>query len=331
MKKTKKTIFTLVIIMVISTLTFWIGKQIGLNTDTSSTNTTIEEKTVGTQTIKKTVTASGEIETANTEKLTISTTKYFETMCVEEEDIVKEGENILKYADGTYLIAPYDCVVASYSIPETKTKATENHYIEIKDIKNVKTTLSINENEIAGIALDKEVEIVLTADTNKTYIGKVSKIDAIGTYATSGTTFSVVVSFEIEEEETTKLGMSVSCTIVVKELENVIAVPVDSVQTTDNKKYVIIIDNGETREVEIQTGLSNDEYVEVTSGLTGGETIQVITTTKQNTIRGNSTNGNKNEDSGQRDEKRMEQEEGMQMPPNRKDGEQAGGMQSMSN
>ena len=54
MKKTKKIIFLIIIITLISSVTFVIGKQIGLNTDTSSTSTTIEEKTVGTQTIKKT-------------------------------------------------------------------------------------------------------------------------------------------------------------------------------------------------------------------------------------------------------------------------------------
>lgn len=61
MKKTKKIIFLIIIITLISSVTFVIGKQIGLNTDTSSTSTTIEEETVGTQTIKKILTSSGEI------------------------------------------------------------------------------------------------------------------------------------------------------------------------------------------------------------------------------------------------------------------------------
>ena len=37
----------------VGTTTFFVGRQIGLNTDTSSTSTTIEEVTVGTQNIKK--------------------------------------------------------------------------------------------------------------------------------------------------------------------------------------------------------------------------------------------------------------------------------------
>lgn len=324
MKKTKKIIFLIIIITLISSVTFVIGKQIGLNTDTSSTSTTIEEETVGTQTIKKILTSSGEIQTANTEKLTPSTTKYFETMCVEDDDIVKEGENILKYTDGTYLTAPYDCVISSYSMPETKNKATSSNYIEIKDLKNLTITLSVNESEISNITADEDVEITLTADTSKTYTGKITKISQVGTYQSSGTTFTVVVSFE--NDGNAKLGMSVSCTINIKEVTDVIAVPINAVQTNGDKKYVIVVENNETKEVEIQTGISDDEYVEVTSGLNGGETIQVVTTTKQSTIRSGSSNSEK-ESAGKEngggqmgDFSREQQSGGMQTPPDMSNG-----------
>lgn len=292
MKKIKKLIFIVILIVVISGTTFVIGKKIGLNTDTSSTTTTIKEVSVGTQNIKKTVTSSGEIQTATTEKLEISTTKYFETMCVEEDDTVKEGENILKYTDGTYLTAPYDLVISSYSVPETKNKATSSNYIEVKNLDDLIITLNINENEISNISLDQEVEITLTADTSKSYSGKITKINSVGTYSSSGTTFGVEVS--LKNDGNIKLGMSVSCTININELTNVLAVPIDSVQINGDRKYVIVVENGETKEVDIETGLSNDEYVEVISGLNGGETIQVVTITKENTIRNQNSDNARN-------------------------------------
>ena len=292
MKKFRKTLIAIILIIAISSLTFYIGRQIGLNTDTSSTNTTVEEKQVGTRTITKTLTSSGEISTSNTEKLEISTTKYFETMCVEEDDTVNEGDNILKYADGTYLTAPYDCVISSYSVPETNNKATSSNYVEIKDLKNLIISLNVSENEISNISLEKEVQITLTADTSKTYTGKITKINSVGTYGSSGTTFGVTASFE--NDGTAKLGMSVSCEIKIDELKDVVAVPINGVQENGNKKYVIVIENGVEKEVQIQTGLADDEYVQVTSGLNGGETIKVVTTTKQNTVRNSnkSSSGN---------------------------------------
>lgn len=284
----KKVILVIILIIIISTITFFIGKQIGLNTDVSSTNTTIEEKEVTKRTITKTLTSTGEISTATTEKLELDTSKYFETMCVEEDDIVEEGENILKYSNGTYLVAPYKLLISSYSVPDTGSKATSSNYIEVKDLENLTTTLTINENEIANISEDQEVEITLTADTSKVYKGTITKIDGIGTYSSSGTTFSTLVSFE--NDGNAKLGMSVSCSINIKELTDVLTVPINAVQTTGNKKYVMVVENGETKEVEIQTGLSDDEYVEVTSGLEEGQIVQVVTVTKQNTVRNNSSN-----------------------------------------
>lgn len=290
-KKLKKILLIIILMAIVGTATFLIGRQIGLNTDTSSTSTTIEEVTVGTQNIKKTLTSSGEIKSSNTEKLSLSTSYYFETMCVEEDDTVKKGENILKYTNGTYLVAPYDLVVTSISVPETKTKGTSSNYIEVQDLKNLSISMSINESEIANISLDQNVEISLTADTSKAYTGKISNIDSVGTYSSSGTTFSVEVS--LENDGNIKIGMSVSCTINIEELTDVLAVPISGVQINGDRKYVLVVENGEVKEVDIETGLSNDEYVEVKSGLNGGETIQVVTTTKQSTIRnnGNSSSG----------------------------------------
>lgn len=287
MKKIKKAIIIIILMAGVGTITFFVGRQIGLNTDKSSTSTTIEEVTVGTQNIKKTLTSSGEIKTANTEKLAISTSYYFETMCVEEDDTVKKGENILKYSNGTYLTAPYDLVISSYSVPETGNKATSSNYIEVQDLDNLVVSLSISESEISNISLDQEVQISLTADTSKTYTGKITKIDSVGTYSTSGTTFAVEVS--LENDGNIKIGMSVSCTINIEELTDVVAVPINGVQVNGDRKYVLVVKDGKTEEVDIETGLSNDEYVEVKSGLTGGETIQVVTTTKQSTIRSGSS------------------------------------------
>ena len=283
MKKIKKALFIIILMAIVGIITFFVGRQIGLNTDTSTTATTIEEVSVGTQTIKKTLTSSGEIKSSSTEKLELSTTYYFETMCVEEDDTVKQGENILKYTNGTYLTAPYDLVISSYSVPDTKTKATSSNYVEVQNLKDLSISLSINENEISNISLEQEVQISLTADSNKTYTGKITKIESIGSYSSSGTTFPVKVS--LENDGNIKIGMSVSCVINIDELTDVLAVPINGVQINGDRRYVLVVENGETREVDITTGASNDEYVQVLTGLEGGETIQVVTTTKQSTIR----------------------------------------------
>lgn len=294
----KKLIICMVIILIIIG-SFFIGRQSGLMTDTSTTTTTITEVAVSKRKIQNTLSASGEITSGSTEKLELDTSKYFKTMCVENDDSVLEGENILEYTDGTFLVAPYDCVIKSYSVPETENICTTSHYIEVQTTKNLIMTISVNENQISGLSKGQEVTIKSNVDDTKAYKGIVTKIDGVGTYASSGATFSVTISFE--NDGNLKLGMSASCEVVLKEVTEALSVPISAVQTEDDKKYVIIVtDDGTTKNVEIETGISDDDYVEVKSGLEEGQIVQVITTTTKSTTRNNNKNSKNSNTQGGR-------------------------------
>lgn len=268
-KKTKKYYPTIILMVIDGFLSFTIGKRIGLNTDTSITNTKIEEVTVDKHTISKTLTGSGQIESSTTEKLSLSTSYYFSSLCVEEDDIVKKGENLLRYTNGKYLIAPYDLVVTSISVPSMNTIATSSNYIEVKSMNDLVVSLNVSESEISNIKLDDEVDVTLTANSTKKYTGKISKISSVANYSSSGSTFPIKIS--LENDDNIKIGMSVSCTINIEELNDVLVVPISAVQINGSRRYVVVIKDGKKEEVDVTTGLSDDEYVEIKSGLNDGE------------------------------------------------------------
>ena len=81
----------IILTTVVGVVCFFIGKKIGLNTDTSKTNTSIEDVKVEKQTISKTLTASGSIESSSSEKLELNTSYYYDSIYVEEDDIVKKA------------------------------------------------------------------------------------------------------------------------------------------------------------------------------------------------------------------------------------------------
>ena len=259
--------------------------------NTTSTTKLVETK-ASTQTIQKTLTASGEIKTSSEENLSLATSKYFSTMCVEEGDSVLEGENILKYTDNTYLTAPYDLIVESYSVPTSGNKCTSSSYVKVKNTKILNMKLSINESEIALVKVGQNATITVNAIENKTYTGTIAKIDSIGTYSSSGSTFSATIQFE--NDGNIRIGMSASCTVVLEEATDCIAVPISAIQTNGSKKYVLVVkENGETEEVTVETGISNDNYVQIKSGLNGNETIKMleITSNAERSYRSNSSLG----------------------------------------
>lgn len=279
----KKKILIISLIILLTGGAFVVGRQVGLNTEDSKTKTVITEETVSNHDIKKTLTGSGQVSAKTTEKLELTTTKYFKTMCVEEDDTVLEGENILEYTNGTYLTAPYDLVIENISVPDTESKCTSSNYIEVSNLTTLQTTISISENEIGELKKGQEVEITLTADETKTYTGSITKIDSVGTYSSSGTTFSAIVEFE--NDGNVKLGMSLSCTVILEEEKDVISVPIDAVHENDNgEEYVNKIkEDGTIEETTIETGIADDSYVQVISGLNLNDKVQIITETTEST------------------------------------------------
>ena len=279
----KKKILIIIFILLLVVGSFAVGRQVGLNTQDSKTKTIMTEEVVSKHDIKKTLTSSGQILAKTTEKLELTTIKYFETMCVEEDDTVLAGENILAYTNGTYLTAPYDLVVVSINVPDTKSKCTSSNYIEVSNLTTLQTTIQVSENEIGEVKKGQEVEITLTADETKTYTGSITKIDSVGTYASSGATFSATVEFE--NDGYAKLGMSLSCTIILEEEKEAICVPIEAVYENDNgEEYVNKIkDDGTVEETMIETGIADDSYVQVVSGLELNDKVQIITETTEST------------------------------------------------
>lgn len=286
----KKKIFIIIIIIALIVLTFFIGRQVGLNNQSGKTTTITKEETVSKQEIKQTLSASGYVSAKETEKLELNTAKYFKAMCAEEDDIVKSGENILEYSDGTYLTASYDLVIKTISVPSTGSKCTSSNYVEVSNISTLVATISINESNISNVEKGQEVEIALISNENKTYTGTITKVSEVGTYQSSGTTFSATVEFT--NDGNVKIGMGITCTITISDEKDALCVPIEAVkEDSDSKKYVEKInDDGTTSKVTIETGISNDNYVQVLSGLSEGDKVQIVKTITEDSSTSSASN-----------------------------------------
>ena len=70
--------------------------------------------------------------------------------------------------------------------------------------------------------------------------------------------------------------MSATCEIIIESAENVVAVPIEAIQTSDEGKYVIVVnEDGTTNNVIVETGISNDAYTEIKSGISENTTVEV--------------------------------------------------------
>lgn len=250
------------------------------STTTNSTTTTSDvEATV--QTLTNTLSSSGEVSSGLTEKLELHATYYFEEVYYDVGDYVEEGTNILKYSNGTYLTAPYNLVIESLSLPSSGEECTSKNYINVESIDTLSLSASVDEDNLSSVSIGQEAKITISALDNKEYTGYVTKISETGNYSSNGSTFDVTIIFVNDGD--VKIGMSASCQIILEEAENVVTVPIEAIETSGDTKYVVVVkDDGTTENVTVTTGISNDAYTEIKSGLDGTETVQITETTSNN-------------------------------------------------
>lgn len=273
----KKKIFILLIAIVVMIAIILITLK--SKEDTSKIIETNEKTAeVSSQSIITTLTAPGEVQSAQTEKLTLNTSYYYLTMCAEQGEFVKEGANLLKYSNGVYVIAPYDCVVTGYSVPEVKDICTSSNYIEISSVEDLYMDINIGEDKIDKVTSGQEVDIVVSYDETKEYKGTISKINAIGTKGSGQANFAAIAS--LKNDGNLKLGMSATCTITIDKHDDLICLPIEAIEIEDEKKYVNLInEDGTTTKTEIETGVADANYVQILSGLELGDKVTYETTT----------------------------------------------------
>ncbi len=172
---------------------------------TEKSTTTSSDTTSATST--KTINTTTEVISAVTDQIELHATYYLQENYVEEEQEVSKGENILKYTNGTYLTAPYDCVIKTINIPEAGGKCTNEHYIEVESTGLLAVQFKVDETSISKISLGQEAEIEISAFDDKVLSGTVTNISNTA----SNGKFTVTVQFENDGE--VKLGMSAEVSI----------------------------------------------------------------------------------------------------------------------
>lgn len=171
--------------------------------DFASTDNETTQNTTST-----TITANCEVQSNLSEKLEVHATYYLSESYIELNKVVKAGENILKYTNGKYLQAPYDCVITESNIPDVDEKCTNEHYIKIESINNLMVQFAVDETEISNITLGQNATIKIETYEDKTIQGNVINISNT---ANNGK-FTVTVQFDNDGD--IMLGMTANVTII---------------------------------------------------------------------------------------------------------------------
>ena len=155
----------------------------------------------------------------------------------------------------------------------------------IYDLSYLEMTMNIDELDISDVAVGQEVQITADAVEGTTYTGVVTKVSVAGTTSGGITTYPVTV--RIDETDGLRPGMNVDAEIILDSAEDVLAIPSGAVNrgntvliTADSPSAANALDQ-EAPEgyvyVEVETGISDNSYVQILSGLQEGDTVAYVT------------------------------------------------------
>lgn len=152
----------------------------------------------------------------------------------------------------------------------------------IYDMSYLEMKLNVDELKIRSLEVGQEVEITADAVPGETYKGVISSILVAGTTANGSTSYPVTV--RIDDMGELLPGMNATAKITTASVKNVLALPNAALV---RGSYVLVTKdspsaaNAETSMtapdgyvyVKVTTGISDDDYIEVKSGLQEGDTI----------------------------------------------------------
>ncbi len=148
----------------------------------------------------------------------------------------------------------------------------------IYDMSSLCFTLDIDELEIGKVQTGQNVTVTADA-SSKRYNGVVENVSVSGTVGNNGvTTYPIKVRLT-DFDDSLLPGMNIEAEIVVNNAENILSIPVNAL----NRGNIVYVKGEKTDEkdrapdgfhsVSVETGISDDNFIEITSGLSEGDIV----------------------------------------------------------
>ncbi len=185
------------------------------------------------------------------------------------EELIAEGKK--------GITAEFDGVISDKQIMEGATVTQGMQLFTLQSIEDVNVEVTLSKNVFAKVKEGQKAEITLAGET---YQGTVQSISRIATSGASGTNQAAVSSASImatihidNPDENIFLGVDAKVTIQAAEANDVIILPTEAVNIGKDGTFCWVNKDGILTKRSITTGVSSNEYAEITQGIDEGEVV----------------------------------------------------------
>ncbi len=143
----------------------------------------------------------------------------------------------------------------------------------LADISTLYIIADVDETDVGKVKKGQTVDITADAYPGEVTPGVVERIAPQGLVESSITIFKVKIEIQGEGKTRLKPMMSANIDIIIDQVPSAVYVSRAGVREGDNGRVAMILENGEAREVPIETGLENPIHVQILSGLLPGQKV----------------------------------------------------------
>jgi len=169
--------------------------------------------------------------------------------------------------------------------------------MKISNLSEMEVDIEVNESDIVRVAMGNKSEIEVDAYLSETFIGQVTEIGNTALNAGSNgfnldqvTNFSVKVGIDPESyrhlladsalsQSPFRPGMSATVDLLTKSVTDIVSVPIQCVTTRKSEEDdkaelgVFLYDNETVTWTKVETGIQDNRYIEIISGIENGATL----------------------------------------------------------
>ena len=141
---------------------------------------------------------------------------------------------------------------------------------KVENVSPICATIQVNQSDLNYVKLGANVKFKLNQDDSKEYSGVIENIDGAADPASRAFTCKIKIQ---DNDGMLKPGVFGNVIIAENQNRNTIALPTNTLGGTAGNYYVFINKNGVAKKQAITTGRILQNSVEVTSGVTDGDSI----------------------------------------------------------
>jgi len=193
------------------------------------------------------------------------------------EVALAQAETNLAYS---YIRAPFAGYIAERNLDlgayvtgaATSTSTTSRGIVSLHDIETVRTLIEVVEKDVPLVQIGQKAEVRAEAYPDRVFEGTVTRV----VQALNRATRTMTVELDLpNKDHLLKGGMFARVEVLVGKHANALQIPIDAVSRLEDAQYVYVVREGKAERVPVEIGVRDENRVEITKGLTGGEHVIV--------------------------------------------------------